>query len=68
MAAEVVSVDVTHPPPSFCIRLEGTQSTRETEAERLSPWNEPAPPPAAPEQPSEAAGKDGKRSISRSGA
>ena len=59
-AAHVVSVDVTHPPPSFCVRLEGAQSTRETEAERLSPWDGPTLLPAASELPSEPAGEGGK--------
>ena len=29
------AVDVSHPPPSFCVRLDGAASTRETEAPRL---------------------------------
>ena len=35
MAATVEAVDVMHPPPSFCVRLDGAASTRETEAPRL---------------------------------
>ncbi len=62
-AAEVVSVDVTHPPPSFCVRLEGAQSTRETEAHRLSPWDGPAAPLAAPESPAEPAGESGNHHL-----
>ena len=34
-AALVLSVDVMHPPPSYCIRLDGADSTRETEGHRL---------------------------------
>ena len=59
-AAEVVSVDLTHPPPSFCVRLEGAQSTRETEADRLSPWDAPAAPLAAPASPAEPAAPAGE--------
>lgn len=33
--ATVEAVDVMHPPPSFCVRLDGAASTRETEAPRL---------------------------------
>ncbi len=35
LAATVEGVDITHPPPSFCVRLDGAESTRETEASRL---------------------------------
>lgn len=31
----VLSVNVMHPPPSYCIRLDGADSTRETEGHRL---------------------------------
>ncbi len=33
--ATVEAVDVTHPPPSFCVRLDGAGAPRETEAPRL---------------------------------
>lgn len=33
--AVVVAVDVTHPPPSYCIRLDGADRTRDTEEGRL---------------------------------
>ena len=35
MPATVEAVDIMHPPPSFCVRLDGAASTRETEAPRL---------------------------------
>ena len=35
--AIVMAVDVTHPPPAYCIRLEGADSTRDTEEARLEP-------------------------------
>ena len=42
-AAVVMSVDVMHPPASYCIRLEGADSTRDTEESRLEtrPTQEP---------------------------
>ena len=36
-AAVVMSVDVMHPPASYCIRLEGADNTRDTEESRLEP-------------------------------
>ena len=36
-AAIVMSVDVMHPPASYCIRLEGADSTRDTEESRREP-------------------------------
>ena len=36
-AAIVMSVDVMHPPASYCIRLEGADNTRDTEEGRLEP-------------------------------
>ncbi|KAK9819265.1 hypothetical protein WJX81_000928 [Elliptochloris bilobata] len=33
--ATVEGVDIMHPPPSFCVRLDGADSTRETEAPHL---------------------------------
>ena len=35
--AVVVAVDVMHPPPAYCILLEGADSTRDTEEARLEP-------------------------------
>ena len=47
--AVVVAVDVMHPPPSYCIRLEGADSTRDTEEARLEPRAaQPLPKPAQP--------------------
>lgn len=46
-AAIVVAVDVTHPPPAYCIRLEGADSTRDTEESRLEPRDAQAVPKAA---------------------
>ena len=42
-AAVVMSVDVMHPPASYCIRLEGADNTRDTEESRLEtrPTKEP---------------------------
>ncbi len=34
-AAVVLAVDVMHPPPSYCIHLDGANSSRETEGHRL---------------------------------
>ena len=48
-----------HPPPSYCIRLEGADSTRDTEEARLEPRAaQPLPKPAqpAPDAQSAAAG------------
>ena len=36
-AAIVVSVDITHPPPSYSVLLAGADSARETEGHRLRP-------------------------------
>ena len=36
-AAVVMSVDVMHPPASYCIRLDGADTTRDTEESRLEP-------------------------------
>lgn len=45
----VMSVDVTHPPPSYCIRLDGADSTRDTELSRLEPRAaQPLPKAAQP--------------------
>jgi hypothetical protein len=44
----VLAVDVSHPPPAYSIRLDGTDTTRETEGHRLhlrAP--DPQPPQAA---------------------
>lgn len=51
--ATVEAVDVMHPPPSFCVRLDGAASMRETEAPRLRAMpaaEDPraAAPPGAP--------------------
>lgn len=35
--AVVMALDVTHPPPAYCIRLEGADGTRDTEEARLQP-------------------------------
>lgn len=34
-AAVVLAIDLMHPPPSYCIRLDGADSSRETEGHRL---------------------------------
>ena len=34
-AAVVSAIDLMHPPPSYCIRLNGADSLRETEGHRL---------------------------------
>lgn len=36
MAATVVSVDISHPPPFFGVCLDGSQGIRETEGHRLA--------------------------------
>ncbi len=66
--AIVVAVDVMHPPPSYCIRLEGADSTRDTEEARLEPRAaQPLPKPAqsAPDAKSAAAKPEGSNRPSR---
>ena len=46
-AAVVMSVDVMHPPASYCIRLEGADNTRDTEESRLEPRPTQKPPISA---------------------
>ena len=66
--ATVVAVDVMHPPPSYCIRLEGADSTRDTEEARLEPRAAqllPKPAKSAPEAQSAAAKPEGRIWSSR---
>ncbi len=50
-AAVVMSVDVMHPPASYCIRLEGADTTRDTEESRLEPRPTQKPPMPAQSTP-----------------